>query len=82
MAVKRMSYLTKTERQREGFALVFLELFLEQQNLSYIYLGYFVCLCVSVCVTVYVCVSQFVSERSAILLVLVIKLTKEMRRRV
>jgi hypothetical protein len=41
--------------------------------LSYIYLGYFVCLCVIVCV----CVSQFVSERSAILLVLVIKLTKE-----
>ncbi len=29
-----------------------------------------------------VCVSQFVSERSAILLVLVIKLTKETRRRV
>ncbi len=28
-----------------------------------------------------VCVSQFVSERSAILLVLVIKLTKETRRR-
>ncbi len=35
-------------------------------NLSYIYLGYFVCLCV------YVCVSQFVAERSAFLLVLVI----------
>ncbi len=34
--------------------------------LSYIYPGYFVCLCVCVCV----CVSQFVSERSAILLVL------------
>ncbi len=29
-----------------------------------------------------VCVSQFVSERSAILLVLVIKLTKKTRRRV
>ncbi len=29
-----------------------------------------------------VCVSQFVSERSAILLVFVIKLTKETRRRV
>ncbi len=29
-----------------------------------------------------VCVSQFVAERSAILLVLVIKLTKETRRRV
>jgi hypothetical protein len=39
--------------------------------LSYIYLGYFVCVCVCVCV------SQFVSERSAILLVLLIKLTKE-----
>jgi hypothetical protein len=38
--------------------------------LSYIYLGYFVC------------VSQFVAERSAILLVLIIKLTKETRRRV
>ena len=46
----------------------------KKQNLSYIYLGYFVCLCV--------CVSQFVSERSAILLVLAIKLTKETRRRV
>jgi hypothetical protein len=46
--------------------------------LSYIYLGYFVCLCVSVCV----CVSQFVSERSAILLVLLIKLTQDTRRRV
>ncbi len=33
------------------------------------------------CVCVCVCVSQFVSERSAILLVLVIKLTKETRRR-
>jgi hypothetical protein len=37
-----------------------------------------VCVCVCVCV----CVSQFVSERSAILLVLAIKLTKETRRRV
>jgi hypothetical protein len=44
--------------------------------LSYIYLGYFVCLCVCVCV------SQFVAEHLAILLVLVIKLTKETRRRV
>ncbi len=34
-------------------------------------------MCVSVCV----CVSQFVSERSAILLVLIIKLTQETRRR-
>jgi hypothetical protein len=32
-----------------------------------------------VCVCVCVCVSQFVSERSAILLVLAIKLTKETR---
>ncbi len=47
-------------------------------NLSYIYLGYFVCLCVIECV----CVSQFVAERSAILLVLLIKLTKVTRRRV
>ncbi len=46
-------------------------------SLSYIYLRYFVCLCVCMCVCVCVCVSQFVSERSAILLVLVIKLTKE-----
>ena len=38
------------------------------------------CVCVCVCVRVCVCVSQFVSERSAILLVLVIKLTKETRR--
>ena len=37
-----------------------------------------VCVCVCVCV----CVSQFVSERSAILLVFIIKLTKETRRRV
>ncbi len=37
-------------------------------------------MCVYVCVCVCVCVSQFVSERSAILLVLVIKLTKETRR--
>jgi hypothetical protein len=35
-----------------------------------------------VCVCVCECVSQFVSERSGILLVLVIKLTKETRRRV
>ena len=40
----------------------------------YIYLGYFVCLCVIVCVTI--------AERTAILLVLIIKLTKETRRRV
>ena len=46
-------------------------------SLSYIYLGYFVCLCVCVCV----CVSQFVSERCVILLVLLMKLTKETRRR-
>ncbi len=37
-------------------------------------------LCLSVCDSV--CVSQFVAERSAILLVLIIKLTKETRRRV
>jgi hypothetical protein len=37
-------------------------------------------LCLSVCDCV--CVSQFVSERSAILLVLIIKLTKASRRRV
>jgi hypothetical protein len=36
-------------------------------------------LCLSVCVCV--CVSQFVAERSAILLVLVIKLTQEARQR-
>ncbi len=34
------------------------------------------------CVCVCVCVSQFVAERSAILLVLIIKLTQETRRRV
>ncbi len=34
------------------------------------------------CVCVCVCVSQFVAERSAILLVLAIKLTKATRRRV
>ncbi len=45
---------------------------------SIIYLSKVLCLCVCVCV----CVSQFVAERSAILLVLVIKLTKESRRRV
>jgi hypothetical protein len=44
------------------------------KHLSYIYLGYFVCVCVCVCVTT--------AERSAILLVLVIKLTKDTRRRV
>ncbi len=49
-----------------------------EEYLSYIYLGYFVCLCVCVCVRV----SQFVAERSAILLVLVIKLIKETRWRV
>ncbi len=36
------------------------------------------CVCVCVCV----CVSQFVAERSAILLVLIIELTKATRRRV
>ena len=46
-----------------------------QRHLSYIYLGYFVCLFVIVCV----CVT--IAERTAILLVLVIKLTKETRRR-
>jgi hypothetical protein len=46
--------------------------------LVYIYLGYFVCLCVIVCV----CVCVTIAERSAILLVLIIKLTKETRRRV
>jgi hypothetical protein len=40
-----------------------------------IYLSRVLCLCI-------VCVSQFVAERSAMLLVLVIKLTKETRRRV
>jgi hypothetical protein len=45
-------------------------------HLSYIYLGYFVCVCVCVCV------SQFVAERSGILLVIIIKLTKAARRRV
>jgi hypothetical protein len=39
-------------------------------------------LCLSVCDCVCVCVSQFVSERSAILLILVIKLTMETRRRI
>jgi hypothetical protein len=62
-------------------SLLFLGLFDYVSNaisdyLSYIYLGYFVCVCVCVCV------SQFVSERSAILLVLAIKLTKETRRKV
>ncbi len=47
------------------------------EHLSYIYLGYFVCLCVIACV----CVSHFVSERSAILLVLAIRLTQETRGR-
>ncbi len=48
-------------------------------SLSFIiYLSGVLCLCVCVCV----CVSQFVSERSAILLVLAIKLIKETRRRV
>ncbi len=42
-------------------------------TLSYIYLGYFVCLCVIVCV----CVT--IAERTAILLVFIIKLTKEAR---
>jgi hypothetical protein len=46
-------------------------------NLSYICLGYFVCLCVCVCV----CVSHLRNDQ-VIPLVLVIKLTKEMRRRV
>ncbi len=41
---------------------------------SNIYLSRILCLCI--------CVSQFVAERSAILLVLIIKLTREMRRRV
>ena len=47
--------------------------------LSYIYLGYFVCLCVIVCVCVCVCVCVTIAERTAILLVLIIKLTKEAR---
>jgi hypothetical protein len=45
---------------------------------SIIYLSRVLCLSVCDCV----CVSQFVSERSAILLVLIIKLTKATRRRV
>jgi len=49
---------------------------------SIIYLSRVLCLCVCECVCVCVCVSQFVAERSAILLVLAIKLTKETRRRV
>ncbi len=53
---------------------------LSKPHLSIIYLSKVLCL--SVCVYVYVCVSQFVAERSAILLVLSIKLTKETRRRV
>jgi hypothetical protein len=64
------------DRIQEDFHLV------QVSHLSYIYLGYFVCLCVIVCVCVCVCVSQFVAERSAILLVLIIKLTQETRRRV
>ncbi len=56
---------------RAGFSGVYL---------SYINLGYFVCVCVCDCVCV--CVSQFVAERSAILLVLAIKLIKETRWRV
>jgi hypothetical protein len=44
---------------------------------SYIYLSRVLCLSVCDCV----CVSQFVSERSAIFLVLEIKLTKETRGR-
>jgi hypothetical protein len=39
-------------------------------------------ICTTVCVCVCVCVSQFVAERSAILLGLIIKLTQETRRRV
>jgi hypothetical protein len=45
-----------------------------QNSLVIIYLSRVLCLCV--------CVSQFVSERSAILLVLAIELIKETRRRV
>ncbi len=50
----------------------------KREELLIIYLSRVLCL--SVCDSV--CVSQFVAERSAILLVLAIKLTKETRQRV
>jgi hypothetical protein len=65
-------------RKQKVKRTIFLKYKSEANHQSIIYLSRVLCLSVCDCV----CVSQFVSERSAILLVLIIKLTKETRRRV